>query len=129
MTTTIPLPTSPLARYREFLKEGQLAYQVDSASGTSVFYPRVVAPQSGNTLDWKVSRGTGTVYATTTISPKSGLPYNVALVDMDEGFRLMSRVESIDAAYVLIGMRVRARIHHPAGEESPYPVFDPLEAA
>jgi uncharacterized OB-fold protein len=42
-----------------------------------------------------VSKGRGTVYATTVVHPAEGAPYNVALIDCDEGFRLMSRVEDI----------------------------------
>jgi uncharacterized OB-fold protein len=52
----------------------------------------------------------------------------VALIDCDEGFRLMSRVEDIAPEQVRIGQRVRLRVHHPAGEEAPYPVFVPVEA-
>ena len=47
-----------------------------------------------------------------------------------EGELLMSRVESIPAEQVRIGMRVKVRVHAPAeGEEGPYPVFDPVENA
>ena len=58
-----------------------------------------------------------------------GEPYNVALIDCDEGFRLMSRVEEIDPMQVKIGMRVRFRLHRPGGDEPPYPVFIPAENA
>jgi uncharacterized OB-fold protein len=44
---------------------------------------------------------------------------------MDEGFRLMSRVEGIDATAVRIGMRVRVRIIQDS-EGTPMPVFDAL---
>jgi hypothetical protein len=76
-----------------------------------------------------VSSGLGTVYATTVTHPREGAPYNVALIDCDEGFRLMSRVEEIAPDGVRIGMRVRLRIHRPGGGEPPYPVFVPVETA
>jgi uncharacterized OB-fold protein len=121
------MQTSPLAAYREYLAAGQLAFQRDAATGHAVFYPRVAAPGSGGTeLTWEISTGLGTVYATTSIHQRNDAPYNVALIDMDEGFRLMSRVESIPAGDVKIGQRVKVRIHHPGGEDEPYPVFDPL---
>lgn len=119
---------SPLEQYRQFLAQGELAYQVDEA-GRAVFYPRIVAPAGcTGALRWVTSRGLGTVYATTFIAPRGEAAYNVALIDMDEGFRLMSRVESIPAQQVRIGMRVKVRVHPAAGDESPYPVFDPVEA-
>ena len=72
-----------------------------------------------------MSAGAGTVYATTAVHPPEGAPFNVALIDCDEGFRLMSRVEDIPPADVKIGMRVRFRVHRPGGEEPPCPVFVP----
>ena len=78
-----------------------------------------------HSLEWRVASGLGTVYATTVTHPAQGEPYNVALIDCDEGFRLMSRVEDIDPMRVSIGMRVRFRIHKPGGDEPAYPVFTP----
>jgi uncharacterized OB-fold protein len=122
------LDTSPLSRYREFLARGELGFQVD-ADGQAVFYPRVAPPaQRTGPLRWVASRGLGTVYATTWIAPRGEPAYNVVLVDMDEGFRLMSRVESIAADSVRIGMRVKVRMQPAEGDEGPYPVFDPAEA-
>ncbi|CAN5473073.1 OB-fold domain-containing protein [soil metagenome] len=124
------MQTSPLAAWREHLDAGHLAFQRDTATGKPVFYPRVAAPGSGNTaLAWEVSQGLGTVYATTAIAQRDKAAYNVALIDMDEGFRLMSRVESVAAEDVKIGQRVKVRIHQPGGDEAPYPVFDIVEAA
>lgn len=121
------LSTSPLEQYRSYLSQGKLAYQVDE-DGRALFYPRVAAPAGyrGN-LRWMTSAGLGTVYATTYISPRNGAAYNVALIDMDEGFRLMSRVESIPPEQVSIGLRVKVRIHPADDDEGPYPVFDPAE--
>lgn len=119
---------SPLARYRAHLQRGELAYQVDD-EGRSVFYPRVAAPTGHRgDLHWRVSAGLGTVHATTVIAPKGEPAYNVALIDMDEGFRLMSRVESIPPHQATIGLRVRVRVHAGDGEDGPYPVFDPFDA-
>ena len=61
--------------------------------------------------------------------PAEGEPFNVALIDCDEGFRLMSRVEDIAPEQVKIGMRVKLPRAPPGGEEPPYPVFTPAEGA
>lgn len=119
---------SPLAVFREHCAKGELAYQV-TKDGKAVYYPRIVAPVTGGNLDWKVSKGLGTVYATTTVYPRKGDPYDVSLIDLDEGFRMMSRVEKVDPMKVEIGMRVKVRMI-PATEKEPvYPVFDPVEGA
>ena len=119
---------SPRQEYLNYLKKGELAYQVCSENGQVVFYPRVVAPVSGDTnLEWKVSKGFGTVYSTTTVCPRGKEPYDVSLIDMDEGFRLMSRIESLDPMDVKIGMRVKFKVHQDDDGSDPYPVFQPAE--
>jgi hypothetical protein len=120
---------SPLAIYQQYLDRGELAYQWSPEAKRAVFYPRVICPYSGSDrLEWRVSAGLGTVYATTVTHPRDGAPYNVALIDVDEGFRLMSRVEDIAPEAVQIGMRVKFRIHRPGDDDPAYPVFIPVEA-
>jgi uncharacterized OB-fold protein len=121
---------SPLAAYISHLERGELAYQFSPSANQPVFYPRLIAPGTGAAdLEWRVSKGVGTVYATTVVHPQQGAPYNVALIDLDEGFRMMSRVEDIDPTAVRIGQRVTFRVHPAEGDEPPYPVFTPAEAA
>lgn len=118
--------TSPLGTLLEHMKKGELAYQVDE-DGKAVYFPRAVAPRTGGKLEWRVSKGLGTVYSTTVVHYKGEKPLNVALIDLDEGFRLMSRVEDIDAMDVKIGMRVKFRAHPGDEKQPPYPVFTPAE--
>ena len=123
-------PLSPLNTYIGHLENNELAYQFSPEAGRAVFYPRVLCPFTGSDrLEWRISKGLGTVYATTVVHPAEGKPFNVALIDCDEGFRLMSRVEDVAPEQVRIGQRVRFRVHRPGGEEPPYPVFTPAEGA
>lgn len=122
---------SPAAQYIEYCKKGQLAYQVSLEDNKPFFYPRVAAPRTGSRkLEWRVSKGLGTVYATTTTSDvKKGMPdYNVVLIDVDEGFRMMSRVEDIPSTEVKVGMRVKMRMNPGDDKNPPYPVFVPVLA-
>ena len=117
------LKESPLQTYRRFLEQDVLAYQFDSSTSRALFYPRVIAPGSGNEqLKWRESKGIGTVYAVTVVYPKAEAPYNIVLVDMAEGFRIMSRVDDIDAHKVRIGMRVRMCVQRD-DDDVPYPAF------
>jgi uncharacterized OB-fold protein len=117
---------SPLGTYYEHCKKGELAFQVCTDDNTAVFFPRAVAPRTGSpNLEWRVSKGLGTVYSTTVVYYKNEPPLNVALIDVDEGFRLMSRVEDIDPMQVKIGMRVKVRMHPGDEKQPPYPVFTP----
>ena len=94
----------PAARFAAYWREGKLAYQWDPATRAAVFYPRV-----GEGLQWRVSGGAGAVYATTVMRRRGEAPANLALIDLDEGFRMMSRVEGVAPGAVAIGMRVRLR--------------------
>lgn len=107
----------PQARYDAYLDEGRFMLQRDRASGELFFYPRVAAPRSGSRdLEWVAPSGLGRVYAVTVIHPRPPeTPYGVVLVDLDEGPRLMSRVDGIPAHDVRIGARVRARVIQEAG--------------
>lgn len=101
-----PASQSPLGEFRRYLRLGQLAFQ-RNGDGKPVFYPRVLDPADGGPVTWAVSNGTGTVYSTTTLFDPDGSARNVALIDLDEGFRMMSRVEGVASDRVEIGMRVR----------------------
>ena len=42
--------------------------------------------------------------------PEAGGDYDVSLIDLDEGVRMMSRVVGLPPTEVKIGMRVRAKV-------------------
>jgi len=99
--------SAPNETYTRYLGEGKLVFQHCMGCGRAVFYPRVLCPYCGSpSLEWRESLGRGAVYAATSIYHRDREPHNIALVDLDEGFRMMSRVEGIAAEEVEIGMRV-----------------------
>lgn len=121
----------PDAEYRRLLAEGRFCVQRCRESKRHVFQPRVLSPFTGQpTLDWVEVTGRGTVYSTTVIRrrPEQGGDYNLALIDLDEGCRMMSRVEGLAPAEVRIGLKVQARIVK-AKDDTPIVVFDPAEGA
>lgn len=99
------------------------------ASGAHVFYPRVVEPRTGDTdLEWIEASGRGSVYSTTVQRSKPPAPdSNLALIDLAEGPRMLSRVEGIAPEDVTIGMAVRARIRDDG--DGPFVVFEPEASA
>jgi hypothetical protein len=103
----------PEAIFRAHLAEGRFMIQRSASTGLHVFYPRVVVPGSGEAdLEWVEASGDGTVYATTITRRRAeqGGDYNIALIDLAEGPRMMSRVVGIAPEAVTIGMKVRAKI-------------------
>lgn len=106
-------PSGPEKRYLDALAAGRFEIQRCAACARHVFYPRVLCPHCGaGELAWVAASGRGTVYSTTVVrrKPADGGDYNVCLVDLAEGVRMMSRVVSIAPEAVKIGMAVRARI-------------------
>jgi len=115
----------PEKDYFKFLADGKFMILRAKASGQYIFHPRVAEPVTGDTdLEWVEASGQGTVYSTTVTHvrpPKE--PYNVALIDLAEGPRMMSRVDGIPAGDVKIGMKVTAKII--TENEQPLLVFEP----
>jgi len=106
-------PSGPEKRYLDALAAGRFEIQKCAACARHVFYPRVVCPHCGaGELGWVAPNGRGSVYSTTVVrrKPADGGDYNVCLVDLVEGVRMMSRVVSIAPQDVKIGMNVKARI-------------------
>jgi uncharacterized OB-fold protein len=104
--------THPEKEFAAYLDAGRFMIQRSRSSGRHVFYPRIAEPGTGaRDLEWVKASGRGTVYSTTTIRKRPPEPsYNVALIDLEEGPRMMSRVEDVPAELVKIGMHVEAKI-------------------
>lgn len=95
------------------LDAGRFLIQRCTACDRHVYFPRESCPHCGSAaLEWTAPQGTGTVYAVTTVRRKSadGGDINVCLIDLDEGVRLMSRVDNLPPEKVRIGQRVKARV-------------------
>ena len=79
---------------------GELRFQCCVDCNQVQFYPRSVCLQCGSEkVEWKISRGMGTVFSLTRVerAPNDAFraltPYTLALVDLDEGFRIMAHAD------------------------------------
>lgn len=118
------------ARHQAWLDQGRFMIQRCAACGQHVYFPRAVCPHCGaSDPGWVEPSGAGTVYSVTVVrrKPEAGGDYNVCLIDLDEGVRLMSRVEQQPADAVQVGQRVKARVLRAEGQGG-IVVFDPVEA-
>jgi uncharacterized OB-fold protein len=112
--------------WRSALAEGRFILQHCKQCSACRFSPALVCATCGSSeLAWQEASGQGTVYSTTTVREREG-SYDVSLVDLAEGARMMSRVEGVDPQQVRIGMKVVARI---VQEPEPVVVFTPVEGA
>jgi uncharacterized OB-fold protein len=113
-------------------REGRLLIQRCRACRRYQFYPRPFCLVcDSEEIDEIPASGLGTVYSRTTVhldaAPELGLkpPYIVAIVELDEGPRLLTNLTS-DACR--IGTRVQV-VWRPRGGQPPVPVFGPLYEA
>ena len=114
--TDQPLPRFPEPDTQPFwdaTKNHELRYQVCDECGGIVFHPRRHCTHClSNKLSWKTSRGEGTIYTYSIVRQsyhpafRERIPYVLAWIDLDEGFRMLSNVVD-DPENVKIGQRVR----------------------
>ncbi|ALH67998.1 hypothetical protein B3640_3425 [Bordetella pertussis] len=110
-------PITPNAESLPFwqgCRDHRLRYQQCASCGTVQRIPRAVCTHChGRALQWRDSAGQGVVLSHTTVrrapTPafKADTPYAIALVDLDEGFRLMVNVRGGAGAPLAIGARAR----------------------
>jgi uncharacterized OB-fold protein len=125
----VPVPNAETRPFWEGCARGELLYQFCAACARPQFYPRMhCAGCQGRRLEWRRSAGKGTVYSHTTVrrapTPafKAMLPYVIALVDLDEGFRMMMNVLDCDPSQIVIGSRVRVVFRESEGAVLPQAV-------
>jgi hypothetical protein len=94
-------------------KEHRLTYEVCN-NGHTVFFPRSHCPTCGSrSIETKESRGEGTIYTYSIVRLNRHpmfaplVPYAVAYVDLDEGFRIMSNIVDVDVESLQVGDRVK----------------------
>ena len=114
------------------MREHRLLIQRCAGCGALRHPPRPMCPRC-QSLEWDTveATGRGTVYSFVIPHhpplPWFPEPYVVALVDLEEGTRLVSNVVGIAPDAVTIGMPVQVRYEHFEGDVV-LPLFEPREA-
>jgi uncharacterized OB-fold protein len=144
MTDPSKLPPKPLPKpdplTRPFwasLERRAMEVQRCEACGTYVFYPRGLCPAcSSRALRWTPVSGRGRIYAFTIVHRptnaafRADAPYVVAMVELDEGCRMMTNIVGVapDPSQMRIGMPVEV-VYEEAGSGTTLAKFRPVEAA
>lgn len=109
----LPRPNAQTQAYWDGAAQDQLRYQRCRACGHVQLIPRSLCEQCQcNELDWHESAREGVVLTFTTVhrAPlpafKEMVPYVIAIVDMDEGFRVMANALTAARQDLAIGSRV-----------------------
>ena len=111
-----PVPDAVTQPFWEGIAGGVLRIQRCAGCGRHVFYPRAVCPHcAGADLEWVEAAGSGRVHSFTVVhrAPpdyRDEVPYVIALVDLDEGVRMMTRLVDVEPAAVSVDLPVEVAI-------------------
>jgi uncharacterized OB-fold protein len=125
-------PDTELSRpFWEGCREGELRLQQCNSCDRFQFYPRIICSHcDGDGLSWRPVSGRGRIASFTVvrrgISRAYEAPYIVALVDLDEGPRMMSTVVDCEPESVAVGDTVQVQFEAWGGNYL-MPVFRRIE--
>ncbi|MDR5784730.1 OB-fold domain-containing protein [Caballeronia sp. LZ065] len=103
----------PEAQFFAYLKQGKFMLQRHRTSHDHVFYPRALhARGTMDDFEWVEASGDGVIYSCTHMRrpAERGGDYTIALIDLAEGPRILSRLVDVEPERVSIAMPVRATI-------------------
>lgn len=131
LSSDLPAPqgTPDAGPYWQAAQDGQLVMQHCYGCGTYRFFPSHICPECGSDEQvWGPCSGRGTVYSLTIVhrapSPafRKNVPYVVALVDLEEGPRMMANIVGEGRMEASIGDAVEV-CFEPRGAEAKVPQF------
>ena len=111
-----PLPEHDpvFAPFWEAAARGRLLYQECPVCGHRQFYPRPLCTACGADPEWAEASGRGTVHTFTVVRQYQAppfvdeLPYVVAVIELDEGVKMIGNVTGCPVDDVNVGMPVEA---------------------
>jgi uncharacterized protein len=125
----LPSPNALTEPYWQAAHAHELKLPRCEACAKFHFYPRTLCPHCGSTkLAWQNVSGKAEVYSFTVVhrAPSKGfaesVPYVVAVVALDEGPHLMTRLTQMEPQSVHIGLRVKVDFER-QDDETTLPVF------
>lgn len=128
----IPVPTPLSAPFWQGCAEGELRYQECEDCGRAIFKPQDFCPNClGIRLTWRESSGIGEVYSYSVVwrpqTPAFDVPYVVAIVELAEGYQMLTNVVNCEPDAVYCGMPVSV-VFAPVADDIALPFFAPSSA-
>ncbi len=111
-----PYPSELSQPYWDGCARGELLFQRCASCGLATHTPAMICAHcTARELTWETSAGTGSVYSWTTVwrpqTPAFVVPYQPIIVDVDEGFQILSNLIGCEHDAVHVGMRVAVDFH------------------
>jgi uncharacterized OB-fold protein len=126
-----PYPTIVSQPYWDGCARGELLFQRCGDCGGITHTPALMCAHcTSRNLHWEKSAGTGSIYSWTTVwrpqTPAFTVPYTAIIVDMDEGWQILSNLIGCEPDAAHIGMRVQVEFHPVANSDITLPYFRPI---
>ena len=126
----LPQPTSLSRPHWDGCREGVLRVQRCADCGAYVFIPQPICTAcQADRLEWVKSSGRGTVYSFTVVHrpprPQFEAPYVVAIIELEEGWTMLSNVVGCSPEEVSVGLPVEVDFRA-MSEEITLPFFRPV---
>ena len=128
-TIPLPRPTALSRPHWDGCREGVLRVQRCGGCGSYVFIPQAVCTEcQTDALEWVESSGRGSVYSHTTVHrpprPEFDAPYVVAIVELEEGWHMLTNLVDCAPEEVAIGLSVEVDFRE-ISDEITLPCFRP----
>lgn len=107
----LPSPSALTQPFWDAARNGTLVRPVCNSCGLSFFTPQVICPGCLS-ADWtyQPSSGKGTVYSATVVhrppSPDLTAPYEIAIIDLEEGWSMLANIHNDTTTTTPIGASV-----------------------
>lgn len=128
----LPIVTEESRQFWEGCKEGILRLQYCEECHLYQFYPRLYCMHCGSAqVSWIDVSGHGVIYSYTIIHQNKApdfvhdTPYNVAIVQLEEGPRMMSSIVGIEPALLRVDLPVKV-VFEALTEVVSIPRFEPV---
>ncbi len=125
-----PIVNADSAPYWQGAREDRLLLQRCRDCGVLRFFPRYLCTACGSEhVEWAEASGRGTVHSFTIVHRaafpefQARTPYVVALIDLEEGPRMMTNIVGRDALKVAIGDAVTVTFEARGTEDAKVPQF------
>ena len=128
----LPVILPETEEYWQAAKRHELFLQRCKVCAQIIYFPRIICYTCfSDEIEWFKAKGYGTVYSYTIIqyqiahkSFEPDIPYVYAIIDLDEGARMISNIVNTDPFMVKIGMRVKV-VFDDVTDKISIPKFEP----
>ena len=124
-----PVATTETAHYWQAALEGRLEIQYCRACAKHQFYPRRFCTQCmSDEIEWVQASGNGQIYTYTVCHVaahpafESRVPYVIAMIELDEGVRMLAGIADSDVERIAIGTPVQVYFER-ISDEVALPMF------